>query len=397
MKQKILLGISGGIAAVKTQELIEKFKEKYDVVVVMTAGAGEIISPQQIKDAYGVEVYVNLFENPIDTRKILLERKVEHIQVAGSASTIVIAPATANIIAKLANGIADDYLSTIALAATCPIVICPSMNVHMWHHPATQENIQKLKNIGYQIIDPDSGMLACGYEGQGRLASSALIIEEVDRLLSKTLRLAGKKIIVTAGGTREPIDAVRFIGNKSSGKMGVAIAEECFLQGGQVVLIRAKTAISPRYNIKQIIFETADELEGSIKKELMHADFLFHVAAVSDFRINKQKGKISSDEPSTLTLIPREKILNKVKLWNAKTVVIAFKAETGKIENLLQKARDRMKKTNIDGIIANIVNKTSGFEVDTNEVYILKNSGETTHIPLNSKRNIAKKIVENII
>ena len=379
-------------------EIITKLQQKnINVVVIMTSGASEMISPEKIKKENKIEVFANLFDKPINTKKILQERKVEHIQIAGNAQAIVIAPATANIIAKLANGIADDYLTTTVLAATCPIIVCPSMNVHMWHHPATQENIKKLKTLGYIIINPDSGMLACGYEGQGRLANLDVIINEITSIVSKSTKLKGKKIVVTSGGTKEYIDDVRFISNKSSGKMGVALAEECFLQGADVTIIRAKNSVEPKYNIKQLIFETADELEEILQKEVKNTDIVFHAAAVADFSVEKFNGKISSDKEMILKLIPKEKILSKIMLWNKNVKVIAFKAETGTIQNLLIKSKQRLKQTNIFAIVANVVGEKTGFLVDTNEVYILKNTGEEIHIPLNTKQQIAQKIIENVL
>ncbi|HEX8965303.1 MAG TPA: bifunctional phosphopantothenoylcysteine decarboxylase/phosphopantothenate--cysteine ligase CoaBC [Patescibacteria group bacterium] len=398
MKQQVILGLSGGIAVVKAQEIITKLQQNnLDVVVIMTAGASEMISPETLKKENKIEVYANLFEKPVDTKKILQERKVEHIQVAGNAQAIVIAPATANIIAKLANGIADDYVTTTVLAATCPIIICPSMNVHMWHHLATQENVKKLKALGYTIIDPDSGMLACGYEGQGRLANIDTIVAEVVAIITKSTKLKGQKIVITSGGTKEYIDDVRFISNKSSGKMGVALAESCFLQGAEVVLLRAKNSLEPKYNIRQILFETAEELEAILQREIKDTQVVFHAAAVSDFSVEKQHGKISSEKEVILKLIPKEKIISKISSWNKKTKIIAFKAETGTVENLLVKAKQRLEQTNIYAIVANVVGKKSGFEVDTNEVYILQKTGEEIHIPLNTKQQIAQRIIEILL
>src|SRR3989338_2246341 len=224
---------------------------------------------------------------------------------------MVIAPATANIIGKLAHGIADDYLTTTALAVTAPIIICPSMNVNMWSNPLVQENLTKLKSVGYQVIEPKQGMLACGYEGAGRLEDVKIIKSEVLKQINRTNSLKGKKIIITAGGTMEKIDEVRFITNRSSGKMGVALAEECYLRGANVLLLRAKNSIYPRYLIKEKIFNTAEELLQLIKVNIGGVDLFFQTAAISDFKVDRSfKGKLSSDQSINLKLIPQIKIVD---------------------------------------------------------------------------------------
>jgi len=263
MKKNILIGVTSGIAAYKVLELIKLLKnEGYEIFVIMTKGATKMVSLQDFERASGNKVYVNLFEKNFDYRKVLDKRKVEHIELADKADVMVIAPATANIIGKLAYGIADDFLTTTALAMTTPIIICPSMNVNMWGNPIVQENLAKLKSVGYQIIEPSSGMLACGYEGVGRLENVEIINKEINKLLERNDSLKNKKIIVTAGGTTEKIDEVRFITNRSSGKMGVALAEECYLRGADVLLLRAKNSVSPRYLIKEKIFENLKDVFG---------------------------------------------------------------------------------------------------------------------------------------
>ncbi len=392
MEQKIVLGVTGGIAAYKSLDLVKKLREGgIEVFVVMTPTAAKIVDPKEFEKASGNKVFQELFKKDFDYREILRKRKVEHIELAQSASLIVIAPATANVIAKLAAGIADDYLTTIVLAATCPIILCPSMNVYMWHHPAAQKNIETVKSYGYHIIDPDSGMLACGYEGQGRLASIETIHQEILTYLRRAKSLKGKKIIVTSGGTKEPIDDVRFITNKSSGKMGVAIAEESWLRGADVTLLRSRTSVKPRYTIKEKVFETADELEKLLLKEIPSFDICIHAAAVSDFSVKKTKGKLSSDKKYSLTLSPRKKILDALKKVNPKIFLVAFKAEPPDQE-LIEKAKKRMKESAADMIVGN---RISAFGSDTNEIWIITKN-IVKHTGVKSKKEIAEKIIDEI-
>jgi len=401
MKKNILIGVTSGIAAYKVLDLIKLLKnEGHEVFVIMTKGATEMISPQNFEKASGNKVYVNLFEKNFDYREILERRKVEHIDLADKTDVMVIAPATANIIGKLAHGIADDFLTTTALAVTSPIIICPSMNVNMWGNPIVQENLNKLKSIGYQIIEPTAGMLACGYEGMGRLENVEIINKEINELLERTESLKGKKVIVTAGGTIEKVDEVRYIANRSSGKMGVAISEECYLRGADVLLLRAKNSITPRYLIKEKIFETSKDLMNLIKENIKNTDFFYQVAAVSDYKVKQKfEGKLSSKKSITLKLIPQIKIIDQIKKLSSKTTLIAFKAEYGLSEKLLIKEGQRkLKESKADFVIANDVSrKDRGFESDNNEIYIISANGSVKKIPLASKREVAKQIVDYLI
>ncbi|MBI5122474.1 bifunctional phosphopantothenoylcysteine decarboxylase/phosphopantothenate--cysteine ligase CoaBC [Candidatus Roizmanbacteria bacterium] len=398
MKKNILIGVTSGIAAYKVLDLIKLLKnEGHEVFVIMTKGATEMISPQNFEKASGNKVYVNLFEKFFDYREVLEKRKVEHIELADKADVMVIAPATANIIGKLAHGIADDFLTTTALAVTSPIIICPSMNINMWGNPIVQENLNKLKSIGYQIIEPTAGMLACGYEGVGRLENVEIINKEINKLLEKTESLKGKKVIVTTGGTIEKIDEIRFIANRSSGKMGVALAEECYLRGADVLLLRAKNSVTPRYLIKEKIFDTAEDLFSLIKENIKNTNLFFQVAAVSDYKVSQSfKGKLSGDNLVNLKLIPQIKIIDQIKKLSPKTTLIAFKAEYELEEKeLIKKALEKLKKSKADFVIANNISRGDrGFESDDNEVFVISKNGKVKKISLTSKREIAKKIVE---
>lgn len=398
MKKNILIGVTSGIAAYKVLDLIKLLKnEGHEVFVIMTKGATEMISLKDFEKASGNKVFVNLFEKNFDYREILERRKVEHIELADKTNVMVIAPATANIIGKLAHGIADDFLTTTALAVTEPIIICPSMNVNMWNNPIVQENLMKLKLIGYQIIESVTGMLACGYEGVGRLEDVEIIKNEVLKQIQRLNSFKGKKIIITAGGTIEKIDDVRFIANRSSGKMGVALAEECYLRGADILLLRAKSSVKPRYLIKEKIFETAEDLFSLIKENIKNTDFFYQVAAVSDYKVDKSfKGKISSEKSFDLKLVPQIKIIDQIKKISPKTVLVAFKAVYGLGEKLLiQEGLKKLKESKADVVIANDISRDDrGFESDNNEVYIISANRPVKKIPLSSKREIAKRIIE---
>jgi len=400
MRKNILIGVTSGIAAYKVLDLIKSLKnESCEVFVIMTKGATEMISSQDFERASGNKVYVSLFKKNFNYKEILKKKKVEHIELADKINVMVIAPATANIIGKLAHGIADDYLTTTALAVTAPIIICPSMNVNMWSNPLVQENLTKLKSVGYQVIEPKQGMLACGYEGAGRLEDVKIIKSEVLKQINRTNSLKGKKIIITAGGTMEKIDEVRFITNRSSGKMGVALAEECYLRGANVLLLRAKNSIYPRYLIKEKIFNTAEELLQLIKVNIGGVDLFFQTAAISDFKVDRSfKGKLSSDQSINLKLIPQIKIVDEIKNLSPKTTLIAFKAEYNLGERLLiEKALEKLKESQADVVVANDISRNDrGFESDNNEVYIISKNETVKKILLTSKREVAKKIIEHI-
>lgn len=398
MKKTVVIGISSGIAAYKVLDLIKLLrKENREVFVVMTKQAAKMVQPINFEKASGNKVYEELFEKDFHYKNILKKRKVDHIELADRASVMVIVPATANIIAKLAYGLADDYVTTTVLAVTSPIIICPSMNVHMWNNPVVRENIDRLRIKGFQIIEPDTGMLACGYEGEGRLADIDYIKDEINKQLRKTDSLKGKKIIVTAGGTMEKIDEVRYITNRSSGKMGVAIAEECFLRGADVILFRSKNAVQSRFLLQEKLFTTSSQLFALIKKNIKPCDYFYHVAAVSDFSVKAPfRGKLSSKNPITLTLQPQIKIIDQIKKLNPKITLIAFKAEYGLSQKkLVSVAFKKLQETNADAVIANDISKTDrGFESDMNEVYIVLKNGTAKKIPYAGKNKIAEKSID---
>lgn len=396
-KKTLLLGITGGIAAVKVPELIKLLrKEEIEVLPVMTESARRIVDHKVVERVSKRQVYTDLFGSDFDAKRVLETRRVDHIEVVDRADLAVVVPATANILGKLANGIADDFLTTTLLATTCPILLWPSMNVHMWLNPVVQENIERLKRYGYLILGPVSGELACGYEGVGRLPDIAVIKEEIVTLLNKTDALHGKTILVTAGGTTEKIDEVRTMTNRSSGKMGVAVAEACYLRGAKVVLVRAKQAVTPRYPMEEYVFETAEELLSWLRRFSPKADICFQVAAVSDFTVGKKRGKIDSDRPVMLRLVPRRKLYQEIKKINPDIFLVTFKAEWRKSHEELERiAQATLAHEPIDAMVVNDVGKANrGFEVDTNEVIVFRKGRKRRLLSLKSKRELAGEIVD---
>jgi phosphopantothenoylcysteine decarboxylase / phosphopantothenate---cysteine ligase len=397
----VLLGITGGIAAIKIPKLVPELKKQgCNVVICMTPSATAIVKPAKLEKISGNRVYTQMFSESFNSRRIVKNRRVDHIAIAKQSSVFVIAPATANCIAKLSRGIADDYITTTALAVRCPVLIFPSMNTSMWKHPATKQNISRCRDLGYSVYDPSSGPLACGDEGKGRLPPLSDIEKEIIRVVTRTDILKGKTVIVTSGGTIEKIDDIRFITNKSSGKTGAALADAATLSGASVLLLRARNSESPRYPCEEYLFETADELERLIRKYIRCADVCIHAAAVSDFTVKHPfTGKTSGSIPLPLELTPRTKILDTMKARNPKLFLVAFKAEWNVTpKKLVSLATKRLSLSHADMIIANDVAKPGvGFTSDNNEVYIINANGKVTHIPRASKTVIAEKIIDGLV
>lgn len=411
MNKTVAIGVTGSIAAFKVLDLVRSLKrEGVDVIVIQTKSAAKIVDPREFEKISGNKTRLELFEKGFDTKNILRERKVDHIEIAKKADVFVVAPATANTISKIAHGIADDFLTTTILATKAPVIICPAMNVNVWHNPVVEENLAKLRQYGHEIVEPAEGMLACGLEGKGRLADIETIKKEISSQLNRTNSLKGKKIIITSGGTSEKIDEVRYVTNRSSGKMGSAIAEECYLRGGEVLILRAKNSTKPRYPIREELFVTTDDLYELVKKNITDADIIFHVAAVSDFKTAERSiGKISSDKPTRLELVPQIKISDQIKKLNPAVKLIAFKAEYGLTEKeLIKAAENKLQESQADAIIANDVSrKDSGFEAEFNEVFIVTkprvppiksgfNRGkqkEIHKVNFASKREVAREVV----
>lgn len=383
--KNILIGITGGIAAYKICTLIRLFKkEGANVRVVLTPNALHFVTKLTLQCLSQNEVYVEHFE--ID------EYKPEHIALTES-DIFVIAPASANTIGKIANGICDNLLASTACAFQKLVLIAPAMNTGMWNNPFVQENLAKLKNHGYNIIEPADGFLACGTNGVGRMREPEEIFEEVKKILSKEKKLAGKKILITAGGTKEKIDPVRFITNASSGKMGLALAEVAKDMGAQVTLV--STFKAEGYD--NIVVETAKDMEKAVKENMSDKDCVIMAAAVSDYRVkeySEQKIKKGESDNLTLELVKNPDILQEISSTNPRPVVIGFCAES---ENLIENAKTKIQKKGCDYIIANdISRKDIGFNTDENEVYIIDKKQNINKIEKDTKQNIARKILEKI-
>lgn len=400
MNKTVVIGVTSSIAAFKILDLVKSLKQEgVDVFVIMTKSASQMVDPGEFEKTSGNRVYCELFEKGFEPKDILKNRKVDHIEIASKADVFVVAPATANTIGKIVNGIADDFLTTALLATKAPVIICPTMNTNMYDNPVVKENIGKLRDMGFGIIEPMEGMLACGIEGKGKLADISIIKEEINLLLKRSDSLKGKKIIVTSGGTSEKIDEIRYITNRSSGKMGAAIAEECYLRGADVLFLRALNSIKPRYQIPEKQFVSTEELYELVKKNVVNFDVIFHVAAVSDFKPDKPSlGKISSGQTINLKLVPLIKISDQVKKINPNVKLIIFKAEYNLTEKELIKAAEiKLEDSQADAIIANDVSrKDRGFEADSNEVLVV-NKQKVHKIGLASKRKVAGEIVEYLL
>ena len=400
--KKIAVGITGGIACYKVLDLIKELRKLgSDVHVIMTEHATKLVDVKEFESASGNEVNTTLFHpntNYVDYIK--KNNKINHISLADTSNLFLVCPATANIIGKIANGIADDLLSTSIMATDAPVLICPAMNVKMWKNPIVQENVKKMKKLDYHFVEPEYGILACGYKGVGRLANLKKITDKIELLLKQINDLKGKKILVTAGATFEEIDPVRVITNKSSGKMGTAIAEQAFLRGADVILLSGHNSVEPNYNIYGEKFTTVIDLYNKIRKNIKNADVVIHSAAVSDFAINnKNHAKIKSNEELHLELMPTTKIFEKLKKMNKKIFLVGFKAEYKVPKNkLVDSAYGILKKANADLVVANDVGeKGRGFDVDTNEVFVIDKNKKIVHIGLADKRVVADNILDIII
>ena len=390
--KKIVLGVTGGIAVYKAVDLVSKLrKEGADVRVVMTESAAKVVTPLTIKDISGNTVAVSMWAEA-------QEFHVEHIALADWADLMIIAPATANILAKAANGIADDLLSTVILASKTPIVLCPAMNCQMYINPITQDNLKKLADYGFIIMQPATGYLACGTSGVGRLPEPAEIIAFTKNFIShKEGDLKGLKILVTAAGTREPIDPVRFVGNRSSGKMGYAVAQAASERGADVVLVSGPSSLTPPANVEVINVETTREMMNAVLAKYAEMDIVIKAAAVADYcphEVAEQKIKKATDDALTIVLDKNPDILKKLGELKTRQFLVGFAAET---QNLLANATEKIKKKNLDMIVANDVTVAgAGFNYDTNVVKFLFPNGEVKSLDKMSKLEVAQALLNEV-
>jgi phosphopantothenoylcysteine decarboxylase/phosphopantothenate--cysteine ligase len=393
---KVTVGVSGGIAAYKSAELVRALqKHALDVHVVMTEAAQQFVQPLTFAALTGHKVITGMWEAP-DEPGGDAASSIEHMDAAQTTDALVVAPATANILAKFANGIADDFLSTLYLATTAPVIVAPAMNVNMWQHAATQANLETLANRNVRIVTPESGYLACGMTGPGRLAETEAIVEAVLRVLHHRNDLAGETVLVTAGGTREALDPVRFLGNRSSGKMGYAMAEAAQRRGARVILVSAPTALRAPAQCEVIPVTTTEEMRQAVLSRLDQATIVIKSAAVADYRPKVQAGqKMRRSGPLTLDLEPTGDILREVvELRRPGMLVIGFAAET---DDALSHGREKLLRKGVDAIVLNDVSREGiGFDSDRNAVTFLT-SDRAMEMPEMPKRELADHLLDEIM
>ena len=393
---KIALGVSGGIAAYKAAEILRQLQERgVQVQVIMTAAAQEFVRPLTFAALSGEKVITGMFGS--ETQPPNLDSAVEHIAVAQSLDALLVAPATADVIGKFAQGIANDFLSTLYLATKAPVIVAPAMNVNMWEHPATQANLEILRRRGVRVVEPGSGYLACGMVGAGRLAEPEEIVAATLESLGVSQDLAGETVLVTAGPTFEPIDPVRYLGNRSSGKMGYALAEAALRRGAKVILVSGPTALQPPAAAETVFVETAQQMRSAVLDRWEQAGIIIMAAAVADFHVkNVSAEKIKRRGAMELQLEPNPDILADLgslrqAAGRQAPVLIGFAAET---ENLLQNARDKLAKKGVDAIVLNDVSrKDVGFDSDRNEVTIVSPTGAVP-VPQAGKLQVAQRVLD---
>ncbi len=393
---RLALGVSGGIAAYKAAELVRLFQERgFEVQVVMTAAAREFVSPLTFAALSGRKVITEAFNEAAGEANV--ESAIEHIAVAQSIDALLIAPATADVLAKIAHGLADDFLTTLVLATTAPLVVAPAMNVNMWENAATQENLAVLRRRDVKIVEPEEGYLACGMVGAGRLASLESIVAAVSAALGVADDFKGETVLVTAGPTEEPIDPVRYISNRSSGKMGYAVAEAARRRGGDVILVSGPTHLESPSGVTLHRVRTAQEMADVVFDHLAEATILIMAAAVADFRASAvEPGKIKRNAGSrTLQLEPTEDILGEVACRRRLgQLVVGFAAET---DHLVENARAKVMSKNLDLIVANdVTQEGAGFDVDTNIVTLVFADGQVLPLERMTKLDVASRILDEV-
>jgi phosphopantothenoylcysteine decarboxylase / phosphopantothenate---cysteine ligase len=403
----VALGVGGGIAAYKAAELARALMERgFDVQSILTAAAEEFIRPLTFAALTGRKAITSLFSG--DSAQDTLSSAIEHIQVAQDNEILVIAPATADLMAKMAYGLAGDFLTTLYLAFTGPVVLAPAMNTNMWNHPATRENVRVLRARGHIFVEPEDGLLACGMVGEGRLADPERIADAVaiaarslnDAALRRQPRLVrdleGETVLITAGPTQEPLDAVRFISNRSSGKMGYALAEAALARGARVILVTGPVNLTEPGGAEVVHVKTALEMRQAVMDHLEEATIIVKAAAVADYhRLNPPQQKVKKTAARlSLELDPTPDILAEIGRVKGDRMLVGFAAET---ENLIEEARRKLKSKNCDMMVANLVSQDGvGFDSDENEVVLLLRTGETIPLPKAAKTEIAGRILDEM-
>jgi phosphopantothenoylcysteine decarboxylase/phosphopantothenate--cysteine ligase len=389
-RRTIVLGVTGGIACYKSVELVRLLvKAEFAVHVIMTRGATAFVAPLTFQTLSGNPVATETFD-------LTQESQIGHIQLADSADLFVIAPATANVIGKIAGGIADDLLTTVLMATQAPVLISPAMNIHMYENPILQDNLRKLRRVGYHILEPADGYLACGYEGKGRLPDPEKILETIQSLFREK-DLAGEKLLITAGPNREPLDPVRYISNRSSGKMGYALARAAVRRGAEVALVSGPTMLDPPPGARLIPVTTAAEMREAVVREYGHCTAVVMAAAVSDYHAaSVAEKKIKRGKaPLELRLEPNPDILKELGRNKAGKWLIGFAAET---EDLSANAQKKLREKNLDMVVANNVAEAgSGFDGDTNIATIVDRTGAARALPMMSKDELADCIYDHFL
>ena len=394
---RVALGVTGGVAAYKAAELVRRLQqEKLEVQVVMTRSAQEFIAPLTFAALTGQKVITEMFAGQAG-EPANVESAIEHIAVAQRIHLLVVAPATAGVLAKLARGIADDFLTTLYLATTAPVVVAPAMNVNMWEHPATQENLEILRGRGVHVVDPDEGYLACEMTGAGRLASVEAIARVVCELLGIRHDFDGETVLVTAGPTCEDLDPVRYLTNRSSGKMGYALADAAARRGARVILISGPTALEPPAGVEVVSVRSAEEMHRAVLARVAESTVVIKAAAVADYRpVAHQAKKIKRGATRlTLEFEPTPDILADVAREKGDRILVGFAAET---DHVAEHAREKLAAKRADLIVANdVLQGGAGFDQDTNIVSLFTRDGREITLPRMSKFDVANRVLDEVL
>jgi phosphopantothenoylcysteine decarboxylase/phosphopantothenate--cysteine ligase len=397
---KVALGVTGGIAAYKAAEIVRLLQDRgIRVQVIMTRAAQEFVRPLTFAALSGEKVITGMFspgeEHAANLCSPNIDSAIEHIAVAQSIDALLVAPATADVLAHFAQGIASDFLTTLYLATTAPVVVAPAMNVNMWNHPATQANLEILRKRGVKIVEPDSGYLACGMTGSGRLAENEAIVAAALEALGASQDLAGETILVTAGPTREKIDPARYLTNRSSGRMGYAMAEAALRRGARVLLVSGPTALTPPGAAEVTRVESAEQMRDAVLNLLRQSTIVIKTAAVSDYRAKVVSGqKIKRKGPMTLDLEPTADILKEISARKQSQIIVGFAAET---ENVLENARQKLAVKHLDAIVVNDVSREGiGFDSERNEVTIITHD-EVVEVPETTKWEVAQRVLDQVV
>ena len=392
---KIALGITGGIAAYKAAEIVRLVQDRgIRVQVVMTRAAQEFVRPLTFAALSGEKVITSMFA-PGEEHEANIDSAIEHIAVAQSIDALLVVPATADALAHFAQGIAKDFLTTLYLATTAPVVVAPAMNVNMWNHPATQANLEILRKRGVRIVEPGSGYLACGMTGPGRLAENDAIVSALLEVLGSARDLDGETVLITAGPTREKIDPVRYLTNRSSGRMGYALAEAALRRGARVLLVSGPTALTAPASAELTRVESTEQMRDAVLNLLPQASIVIKTAAVCDYRPKSTAGqKMKRKGPMTLELEPTPDILKDISLKKGTQILVGFAAET---ENVLENARQKLVSKNLDAIVVNDVSREGvGFDSERNAVTIITRD-EVVEVPETTKWEVAQRVLDQVV